>query len=135
MSNLRFGFGIITLNAEEFIYQAITSVYEFSDQIWVADGATPAGQIMANENGGSTDRTLEILHSFPDPEHKLHILSSRFYHDKNEQSNAYMEAMDSNPPDYVWQLDSDELYHSKDLKRVRELLEERNAQHVTFRAL
>jgi glycosyltransferase involved in cell wall biosynthesis/2-polyprenyl-3-methyl-5-hydroxy-6-metoxy-1,4-benzoquinol methylase len=135
MTNLRFGFGIITLNAEEFIYQSIASVYEFADQIWVADGATPAGRAIANENGGSIDRTLEILHSFPDPEHKLHILPSRFYQDKNEQSNAYMEAMDANQPDYVWQLDSDELYHLEDLERVAQLIEEREAWHVTFRAL
>ena len=126
---------MITLNSEEFIYQSIASVYDFADQIWVADGCTPAGRSMAREDGGSIDKTLEILHSFPDPEHKLHIIPSRFYKDKNDQSNAYMEAMDQNPPDFVWQLDSDELYKPADLERIAQLITERNAGHVMFRAL
>ena len=122
---------MIVLNGEEFIYQSLASVYDVAHEIIVVDGATPAGMFMANWDSSSTDRTLEILNSFPDPQRKLHVITGKWA-DKNQQSNAYMAVAEG---DYIWQLDCDEVYKQKDLETVIHLLEERRAYHVSFRAL
>lgn len=121
-------FGCIVLNGEEFIKQSIASVYDHAHEIIVIDGATPDGMFMANPDGSSTDNTKEIVRAFGK---KVKFVSGKWA-DKNEQSNAYMKLATG---DMIWQIDSDEAYKDEDIETVRELIQDRNALHVSFTAL
>ena len=117
---MRITAGMIVLNGEPFIECSLRAMYEFADEIIVVEGAVENAMVAANPDGSSTDRTVEIVRNLPDPDGKITLIQGR-WKDKLEQSNAYMERATG---DYVWQVDSDEMYLPDDLAAVRRMLED-----------
>ena len=115
---LRFSFGMIVFNGETFLHELLESIYDFAYEIVAVEGPDRNALPMAGPDGGSTDRTVEILRSFPDPERKLKLIRGT-WRDKDEQSNRYMQEVSG---DYLWQVDDDEIYKPEDLVRVAEML-------------
>src|SRR5262249_58359892 len=111
---------MIVFNGEPFLHELLESIYDFAYEIVVVEGPDQNALPMAGPDGGSTDRTLEILHSFPDPERKLRVIRGT-WRDKDEQSNRYMQEVSG---DYIWQVDDDEIYKPQDLISVAEILRE-----------
>ena len=115
---LRFSLGMIVFNGGEFLRQTLDAVYDFAYEIIVVEGAERNAWCLANPDGSSTDDTIQILRSYPDPMGKLKVIRGK-WRDKVEQSNAYMARATG---DYVWQIDDDEIYKLTDLERVRQIL-------------
>ena len=111
---------MIVFNGESFLHELLESIYDFAYEIVVVEGPDQNALPMAGPDGGSTDRTLEILHSFPDPERKLRVIRGT-WRDKDEQSNRYMQELSG---DYIWQVDDDEIYKPEDLISVSDMLRE-----------
>jgi glycosyltransferase involved in cell wall biosynthesis len=109
---------MIVFNGETFLHELLESIYDFAYEIVVVEGPDQNSLPMAGPDGGSTDRTLEILRSYPDPEGKLRVIRGT-WRDKDEQSNRYMDEVSG---DYIWQVDDDEIYKPEDLVRVAEIL-------------
>lgn len=116
----RFSFGLIVFNGEAFLHELLESIYDFAYEIVVVEGPDQNSLPMAGPDGGSTDRTVEILRSYPDPERKLRVIRGT-WRDKDEQSNRYMAEVSG---DYLWQVDDDEIYKPEDLAKVAALLRE-----------
>jgi glycosyltransferase involved in cell wall biosynthesis len=114
----KFSFGMIVFNGEYFLRQVLDGVYDFAHEIVVIEGADDISAPLANTDGSSTDRTWEILSNYPDPKHKLKLVRGRFK-DKDEQSNAFMAHLTG---DFVWLLDSDEMYQPADMERIARAL-------------
>ena len=112
--------GMIVLNGEPFVAYSLRAMYEFADEIIVIEGAVEDAMVVANPDGSSKDGTVETIRNFPDPEDKITLVQGR-WKDKLEQSNAYLARATG---DYVWQVDSDELYLPEDLAAVRGMLED-----------
>jgi len=121
MTNYRYTFGMIVFNGDEFLRQALDSIYEFAYQIIIAEGADRNALPFANPDGTSTDRTLDIIGSYPDPARKITIVHGT-WRDKLEQSNAWIEHASG---DYVWQIDDDEIYKEEDLLTIDAMLKDR----------
>jgi glycosyltransferase involved in cell wall biosynthesis len=109
---------MIVFNGDEFLQQVLDSIYDFAYQIIIAEGADRNSLPFANPDGGSTDRTLEIIKNYPDPYGKI-MLVQGVWKDKVEQSNAWIEKAAG---DFVWQVDDDEIYKEEDLLRIDDLL-------------
>ena len=109
---------MIVLNGDDFIEYAIKSVYDFAHEIIIVEGAVEEAMFMVGPDGGSRDKTIEIIESFPDPDDKIKLIRGRWA-DKTEQSNVYMRLATG---DYVWQIDSDEIYKWEDLVELDEIL-------------
>src|SRR5512134_1673059 len=107
----RFSFGMIVFNGETFLHELLDSIYDFAYEIFGVEGPDQNSLPMAGPDGGSTDRTVEILRSYPDPERKLRVIRGT-WRDKDEQSNRYMDEVSG---DYIWQVDDDEIYKPEDL--------------------
>ena len=115
---LKYSFGMIVLNGDDFIEYAIKSVYDFAHEIIIVEGAVQEAMFMVGPDGGSRDKTIDLIESFPDPDHKIRLIRGKWT-DKTEQSNVYLRLATG---DYVWQIDSDEVYKREDLVKLDEIL-------------
>jgi glycosyltransferase involved in cell wall biosynthesis len=114
----RFSFGMIVFNGDFFLRQCLDGVYDFAHEIIVIEGSDEVSRPFANADGSSTDRTWDILQNYPDPKRKIKLFRGRFK-DKDEQSNGYMPHVTG---DFIWLLDSDELYQPNDMDRIARAL-------------
>jgi hypothetical protein len=119
---------MIVLNGNYVLKEVLESVYPFAHQILVAEGPVRYWQTQGVST--STDGTNEILDNFPDPQNKLTVVHGQF-REKDQQCNAYMRYL-SSESDYIWNLDSDEVFKPEDIEKTIKLLEERKATSAGF---
>lgn len=96
----------IAKNEEEYIEYSVKSIYSMVSKIIIID----------NE---STDKTIDILQRMEDPQNKITVISRKFK-DKTDQRNVYCEMLDGF--DYAFILDADEVWDSKNLRRIESLI-------------
>lgn len=127
---LKMAFGMIVLNGDHVLKQCLEAVYPYASQIMVAEGPVTYWQ----EQGltTSTDETNNILESFPDPHKKIVTVHGQF-REKDEQCNAYMKFMKPDT-DYIWSLDSDEVFKGEDIESLFLLLEQERYTSVGIKS-
>ncbi len=114
----KFSFVMIVLNGMPFIEYSLKSVYDFAHEIIIVEGAVKDCMFAANQDGSSRDGTVEFIKSFPDPGGKIRLVQGG-WPEKCEMQN---EALKYVSGDYVWLIDSDEVYKRQHLEKVRELV-------------
>ncbi len=114
----RFSFVMIVLNGMPFIEYSLKSVYDFAHEIIIIEGAVENCMFAANADGSSTDGTVEFIESFPDPQKKIRLVQGR-WPEKCEMQNEALKHVTGN---YVWLIDSDEVYKKEDLDKIKEIL-------------
>lgn len=124
-------FGMIVFNGNYVLQECLESVYPYAHQILVAEG--PVSYWQSQGFTTSTDGTNDILHEFYDPDNKIKITHGQF-NEKNEQCNAYMKdlAQDS---DYIWNLDSDEIFKPEDVEKIVKILCKYQPTSVGFKSI
>ena len=125
-NNLKIAFGMIIFEGDYVLKECLEQVYPFASQILIAEGPVTYWQRQGRTT--STDDTNEILESFPDPENKIKIIHGQF-NEKDDQCKAYMEHINEDI-DYIWNLDSDEIYKTNDLIKIIDFLEKTNPTSV-----
>ncbi len=123
---MRIAFGMIVFEGDYVLKQCLEQVYPFASQILIAEGPVDYWQRQGRTT--STDRTNEILGAFPDPENKITVVHGQ-YSEKDDQCRAYMEHIREDT-DYLWNLDSDEVYKTEDLEKIIGLLEAKQPSSV-----
>lgn len=116
----KLSFVIIVLNGMPFLQYAIRAVYAIAHEIIIVEGAIEECLFAANSSGSSTDDTVEFIRKFPDKKQKIHFIGGRWL-EKVDMQNKALEIVSG---DYVWLVDSDEIYKQEDLIRIRELIKE-----------
>ena len=123
---MKINFGMIVLNAAEFLEQSLDSVYKVANKIIIIEGAVNDSMtgkcLVAGKDHLSTDRTKEIIDNYHDPEEKIIYKRQGFASSKEDLCNMYLEYCDENMCDYIWHLDSDELYEEWALNDIKEYL-------------
>jgi hypothetical protein len=127
----KIAFGMIVFNGNFVLKQCLEAVYPFAYQILIAEGPVEYWQKQGFVT--STDGTNEILHSFPDPEKKITVVHGA-YAEKDKQCNAYLQYLNPDA-DYVWNLDSDELFKPDDIRLVMDLLQRERYTSAGFKSL
>lgn len=127
---LKIAFGMIVFEGDYVLKECLEQVYPFATQILVAEGPVRYWQDRGKKT--SEDRTNEILHSFPDPENKIKIVHGQF-DEKDQQCNAYISHLREDI-DYLWNLDSDEIYKTEDLRKTIDFLEKEKPTSVGVRS-
>jgi len=125
---LKVSFGMIVLNGDFVLQQCLEAVEPFAHQILVAEG--PVSYWQSKGLTTSTDRTNQILDGFKSP--KLKIIHGQFP-EKDAQCKAYMQFLDP-AADYIWNLDSDEVYKPEDIEAILRLLRDEKYTSVGIRS-
>jgi hypothetical protein len=127
---LKIAFGMIVFEGDYVLKECLEQVYPFAEQILIAEG--PVSYWQRQGRITSTDDTNRILDSFPDPDNKIKIVHSQ-YSEKDDQCRAYMKYINDNI-DYIWNLDSDEIYTTEDLHKIVKMLETEKPTSVGIRS-
>lgn len=115
---VKVSFVMIVLNGMPFVEYALKAIYEEAHEIIIVEGAVENCLFAANPDGSSVDGTVECIRSFPDPYRKIQLIQGR-WPEKCEMQNAALEHVTGN---YVWLVDSDEVYKREDISRIRSIL-------------
>lgn len=127
---LKIAFGMIVFEGDYVLKQTLESVYPYASQILIAEGPVRYWQDKGRTT--STDDTNKILQDFPDPDNKITIVHGQF-EEKDEQCRAYMPHL-KDDTDYIWNLDSDEVFKGEDIKSLIGILEKENYTSVGVRS-
>lgn len=127
---LKIAAGMIVFNGDFVLKQCLESIYPFVSQILVSEGPVTYWQKKGFYT--STDRTNEILNSFPDPENKITIVHGQFL-EKDDQCKAYMSYLKEDM-DYIWNVDSDEIYKYEDIENIIKMLQDHKYTSVGIRS-
>ena len=127
---IKIAFGMIVFEGDYVLEECLQQIYPFASQILIAEGPVKYWQDQGRTT--STDLTNQILRNFPDPDDKIKIVHSQ-YMEKDEQCNAYIKHIRSDI-NYLWNLDSDELYKTEDLKKTIKFLEDQQPTSVGVRS-
>ncbi|QWV93637.1 glycosyltransferase [Geomonas oryzisoli] len=117
---VRLSFVIIVLNGMPFLEYCINALYDIAHEIIVVEGAVQSCSFAANADGSSRDGTVQYLKNRPDPQGKLRLIQG-LWPEKVHMQNAALELVTGN---YVWLVDSDEIYKREDLATIKSLLEQ-----------
>ena len=128
---MKIAFGIIVFQGDYVLEEVLQSIYPFAHQILIAEGPVTYWQQQGYTT--SPDRTNEIIDNFPDPDNKISIVHSQFK-EKDAQCNAYMTHL-KNDVDYIWNLDSDEVFKPEDIKKMINILKKEKYTSVGFKSL
>lgn len=112
--------GLQCYNEEDFVEQSITSLYSFCDTIVVTEGCWNSGLNLIKSKR-STDNTIEIIKSIPDPENKIKL----FHYNGNNQTDHRqftLERSKQYTPDWYLNGDCDEIFHENEIEKLLEAL-------------
>lgn len=123
---MRITAAMIVLNGDHVLNESLSSIYDFVDEIVVAEG--PVRYWQDRGLTSSTDDTIRLLKDFSDPDKKLKFISSK-YTEKDHQFQSALDLMTKNP-DYLIQVDADEVWTSESLLSLKNLLIERKPVSV-----
>lgn len=142
--SVKITFGMIVFNAEKnlppgMLAACIENIYNYAHEIIIVEGATKAinhyfdgDTSKFTNNGKSTDNTIAIIKSLPDPDKKIKLIEADgFWDGKTKMCNAYASIATG---DYIWQLDSDEFYKHEDIETILSILEKKKIDAVHFYA-
>lgn len=127
---MKLAFGMIVFESDYVLKECLEQVYPFAEQILIAEGPVSYWQRMGKTT--SEDETNHILNTFPDPDKKI-IITHGQYSEKDEQCQAYMKNLRPDI-DYLFNLDSDEVYKTEDLKKIIKILEEYKPARIAVRS-
>lgn len=106
---------ILAYNAKPFIKYCLDSIYDFADRIVIVEGTYGIQRAFGKR---STDRTLDIINNYPDPNNKITLL---FKNGKeHEHRNEVLKHCE--PGDWFFTVHTDEIYKKEDLKKLKTIL-------------
>jgi hypothetical protein len=108
-------------NEEEWIEFNLRNNYDEFDIIRVVEGAVE-NRPNSTPDGHSTDRTLELIKNFPDPDNKIELYTlGRPFKSLEEQKQIFLDA--ASPGEWLFIVDCDEFYKEGDVARIRKAIE------------
>lgn len=116
-------------NEEDWVEYNLANCYDEFDIIRVVEGAVH-GRPGSTSDGHSTDKTLEIIRNFPDPDDKIELITQgRFFKSLEEQKQVFIDL--AKPGEWLFITDCDEFYLEGEVNRAREAIKLRpNASEI-----
>lgn len=128
---MRIVFACIVFNGDFVLKQLIESIYPFAHKIIFVDGVV---EYWAKEGyTGSVDNTIDIIKNHPDPENKIVLLDKNIAKEKTELCRLFMPHVPVDT-DYLWCIDSDEIFKPIDILKVSSFLQEQQPTSVGFQS-
>ena len=127
---MKIAFGMIVFEGDYVLKECLEQVYPFASQILIAEG--PVSYWQRQGRTTSTDNTNKIISEFPDPENKIKVVHGEF-NENDDQCRAYMQNINDDI-NYIWNLDSDEVYKTEDLKKIINFLKKEQPTSVGIRS-
>lgn len=126
---MRVVFSMIVFNSDHILDAVLESIYPFASQIIITEG--PVRYYIWRGFTTSTDNTVEIIKTFPDPDKKIKLIQGQ-WHEKTEMMKAQVEYVHPDTT-HAWMVDADEVYKADDIEKILRILHKYDS--VGFRSL
>ena len=120
---MKISYVIIVLNGMPFIEFSMKACYPTAHEIIIVEGAVEKCKFAANEDGSSNDGTVEFIKAFPDPGNKIKLIQGIW----PEKCEMQVEALNHVTGDWVWLVDSDEVYYKDSFEKIIDMIENDNS--------
>jgi len=110
---------MIVFEGDYVLKECLDQLYPHVDQILISEG--PVRFWRQRGKTTSEDKTNDIIDNYPDPYNKLIVVHGQ-YNEKDDQSNAYTRHI-RDDIDYLWMVDSDEVYTTEDILKMKTFLQ------------
>jgi len=117
---MKISFIMIVLNGMPFVEAVLESIYDMAYEIVIVEGAVAKCMFAANSDGSSNDGTIEFIKGYPDPGNKIKLIQG-IWPEKCEMQN---KALGIATGDYIWLVDSDEVYKKEDITTIIRMLDD-----------
>lgn len=124
-------FSMITFMGNYILDAVISTVYPFAHKIIIVEG--PVGYYVQKGYTHSTDGTIELIESYPDPENKIKLISGQ-WPEKDEMVNAIWPYVPKDTQ-FIWHLDDDECHYPEAIQKVFGVLETGRWDSISFTSL
>jgi hypothetical protein len=128
--SLRIVFSMIVFNGNYILDAILDTLYPFGYKIVIVEG--PVGYYVAKGHRHSTDGTIELIRSYPDPEGKIHLVSGQ-WSEKDEMVNSVWAYVPEDT-DFIWHVDDDECHYPHTIQEVIDVLETGKWDSISFRS-
>jgi hypothetical protein len=126
--SIKIDYLMIIYNGDYVLKENLESIYPFANKIIITEG--PVKYYRSLGFTQSTDKTIEIIKNFSDPDKKIILIQGQ-WNEKDDMCRAQEKYFDGG---YIWHVDSDELYKQEDMEKVIRYLENNsNCYSVAFR--
>jgi hypothetical protein len=121
-------FSMIVFNGDHVLKENLETIYPFANRIIIIEGPVKHYQQMGFKS--STDDTINIIRTFPDPDKKI-ILTQGQWNEKDDMVKAQERHFSG---DFVWGVDCDEIFRPEDIEKVFKYLDSHpNCYSMAFR--
>lgn len=128
---IKIAVGMIIFNGDYVLKECIRNIYPHVEQILIAEGPVKYWQDQGYST--SSDETNEVLDSIEDPDNKIKIIHGQFK-EKDDQCSAYIPYL-RDDINYLWNIDCDEIFKSKDVEKLKEILKIYYFTSVGFKSI
>jgi len=128
--SVKIAVGIIVFEGDYVLKQCIDQIYPYVEQILITEGPVRFWQNLGKTT--STDNTNMIIDNYNDYAGKIKIIHGQF-EEKTEECNAYIPYI-RDDIDYLWQIDSDEIYTLDNIEKIKKVLIEEKPTSVGVRS-
>ncbi len=115
-------------NDGEFLPFSLASVYPYVDHIDIVEGAVRHRRDQANDDGSSTDNTLQTIAEFPDPDNKIRLVTG-VWESKEEIQKKLLEMCSSK---WMLYIDADEVIDYSSMSVVKRWCFENQDGKMTY---
>ncbi len=120
----------IVLNGEPFVHYWLENTYKYAKRIFIVEGADNrtrdhTSREFFTPEGHSTDNSVEIIKSFPDPEHKIRLIqhpNNTFWTGGKEEMFSMVDSLIQSP--LVLEQDIDEFYKHEDIQKLCDITDQ-----------
>ena len=139
---MKISYIMIVLNGMPFIQASLKSIYESAYEIFIIEGNEEKAAFAATSDGFSTDGTTKFIKLFPDPDKKIKIINQsplKKYQRRGpplrqgvingkkygwiDKCAMQNQAVKKATGDYIWLVDSDEVYKEEDINVIIQMLD------------
>ena len=128
---MKITFEMITYNGRYVLDAVLETIYDYAHKIVIVEG--PVGYYVAQGHRHSTDRTIELIQSFPDPQNKISLVSGQ-WSEKDEMVNAALPYIPGDTQ-FIWHVDDDECHYPETIREVINVLKTNRWDSISFRSL
>ena len=128
---MKIAFEMITYNGRYILDAVLETIYDYAYKIVIVEG--PVGYYVQKGYTHSTDGTIELIESYPDPENKIHLISGQ-WGEKDSMVNAALPYIPDDTQ-FIWHIDDDECHYPATIEKVIEVLATNRWDSISFRSL
>lgn len=121
----------ITFNGNFILDAILDTIYPYFSPIVIVEG--PVGYYVGKGHRHSTDGTIELIESYPDPQGKIKLISGQ-WEEKDQMVNAALPYIPDDTQ-FIWHFDDDECHYPEVIQKVIDVLKTGRWDSISFRSL